>query len=77
MRRGIRLEEDVFCVIEKKYGPLQKCGLRLDSSYPEMGASADAIGENHTFEIKCPTTKENIDYYIDGKLYKVTRKLDC
>lgn len=46
---------------------MRKTGTMLEAEYPELGASADAIDEDCVFEIKCPSTNENIKNYIDSE----------
>ena len=71
MIRGRNLEPDVIKVVEHQENLcFSSVGLVLNRRRPIFGASPDAINNEYVLEVKCPTTEENIKYYIsqDGQV---------
>ena len=46
-------------------------GLILNQNYPELGASPDGVSDKFVFDVKCPSTEDNVkNYYCDGQFVK-------
>ncbi|XP_060807339.1 uncharacterized protein LOC132903320 isoform X2 [Amyelois transitella] len=74
MKRGRLLESQVLKEVEKKCNiKIDKCGLKLSSTYPIMGASPDGESSVYSIEIKCPTSVKAMGRYISSE-NKVTAK---
>lgn len=74
MKRGRLLESSVLKEVEKIYKiRINKCGLKLNSAYPIMGASPDGESSVYSIEIKCPTSGKATRRYISSG-NKVTAK---
>lgn len=65
----MKLEDDVFRLLKKKYPDIRKCGIVLRSDMQIFGASPHGITDSHVFEIKCPSKTETVGNYVrDGVL---------
>lgn len=59
------MEAKVIGVLAKERGRMpKKCGLLLDSSLPQYGASPDGLLDEYIIEIKCPTTEKTFKTYL-------------
>lgn len=43
---------------------IKKCGLKLSSEYPIVGASPDGLTEDYVIEVKCPLSEKAMSRYI-------------
>lgn len=70
MERGKRLEKEVLLKVTKMTGlRFQDCGLFLLTSFPVLGASPDALGDDFIVEIKCPSTSKTFHQFLpSGKV---------
>ncbi|CAG9793094.1 unnamed protein product [Diatraea saccharalis] len=67
MKRGRLLESQVLKEVEKICKiKINKCGLKLNSEYPIMGASPDGESSVYSIEIKCPSEKAMGRYVSSG-----------
>lgn len=74
MKRGRFLESQVLKQVEKiNKIKINECGLKLNSTYPIMGASPDGESSVYSIEIKCPTSEKAIGRYVSAG-NKVTAK---
>ncbi|CAG9792694.1 unnamed protein product [Diatraea saccharalis] len=65
MKRGRLLESQVLKEVEKICKiQINKCGLKLNSEYPIMGASPDGESSVYSIEIKCPTSEKAMGQYV-------------
>lgn len=73
MMRGTVLEEFVFEEVKKEFPDLKRSGLIMNhKAHPFFAASPDGLHEDFVLEIKCPSTKNTFDQYID--IDKLSRK---
>lgn len=64
MERGRRLEQEVLKVLEENLQTtLHRSGLLLNSNFPVIGASPDAVAEDFV-EVKCPVSLKSEERYI-------------
>ncbi|KAF9415527.1 hypothetical protein HW555_006846 [Spodoptera exigua] len=74
MERGRLLESQVLKEVEKICKiKISKCGLKLNSTHPIMGASPDGENSVYSIEIKCPTSEKAMGRYVSSG-NKVTAK---
>lgn len=74
MKRGRFLESNVLREVEKiNKIKINKCGLKLNSTHPIMGASPDGESSAYSIEIKCPTSEKAMGRYVSSG-NKVTAK---
>lgn len=74
MKRGRFLENQVLKEVEKINNiKINKCGLKLNSSYPIMGASPDGESYDYSIEVKCPKSAKAMGRYLTSG-NKVTAK---
>ncbi|XP_077275587.1 uncharacterized protein LOC143904644 [Temnothorax americanus] len=65
MQRGKRLEKEVLVEVGKITRlPFKDCGLILLPSFPVLGASPDAIGDDFVVEVKCPSSSKTFDQFL-------------
>ncbi|XP_011859819.1 PREDICTED: uncharacterized protein LOC105557244, partial [Vollenhovia emeryi] len=65
MKRGKILEEKVLAEVEKKMKlKCKRSGLILLPSFPILGASPDAVGDDFIIEIKCPAKENTVQNYV-------------
>lgn len=68
MKRGLQLEPQIIKILEFELNTeLRRCGTLLHPDYPMFNASADALGEDFTVEIKSPSTVEAGVNYINDE----------
>ena len=73
MMRGTVLEEFVFEEVKKEFPKLQRAGLIMNQKvHPFFAASPDGLHKDFVLEIKCPSTKNTFEQYID--VDKLSRK---
>lgn len=73
MMRGTVLEEFVFEVVKKEFPDLQRAGLIMNHDvHPFFAASPDGLHKDFVLEIKCPSTPNTFEQYID--INKLSRK---
>jgi len=72
MQRGKRLEKEVLDEVRKLTRlSFNDCGLVLLPSFPILGASPDAIGDDFIVEVKCPSSSKTLDHFLPhGKINK-------
>jgi hypothetical protein len=69
MKRGIRLEKEVFNILRKSFPDIRKSGLYISPSHPFFGASPDGETPDSIFEIKCPMSQRTVKNFIkDGRV---------
>lgn len=65
MSRGRKLEEAVRKIVEIKLGvKIDKCGLMISHEYLMIAGSPDGISDEFVIEIKCPTSANNYNNYV-------------
>ncbi|CAG4938604.1 unnamed protein product [Colias eurytheme] len=68
MKRGRLLESQVLNEVEKiRKIKISKCGLKLNSTHPIMGASPDGENSVYSIEIKCPTSEKAMERYVSSR----------
>lgn len=71
MQRGTNLEDQVFKILQNEMKlqghKLKQCGLFVDETLPQFGASPDGIADEFVVEIKCPATPKTYAEYISEK----------
>lgn len=72
MQRGKKLEKEILIEVGKITRlPFKDCGLVLLPSFPVLGASPDAIGNDFIIEVKCPSSLKAFDHFLpNGKINK-------
>lgn len=68
MMRGTVLEEFVFEEVKKEYPELERSGLIINPDvHPFFAASPDGLHKDFVLEIKCPSTPNTFEQYINIK----------
>lgn len=66
MMRGTVLEEFVFEEVKKEYPELERSGLIINPKvHPFFAASPDGLHKDFVLEIKCPSTQNTFNQYIN------------
>lgn len=69
MLRGQTLEPKVLAVVEKHLNVnFRKSGVILNSKFPILGASPDAVSSDFVVEIKCPASEKTIANYVKDNI---------
>lgn len=68
MKRGKTLEKQVLSALEGQLDvKFASAGIMLSATYPAIGATPDAVGEDVVVEIKCPSTLKTFTNYVNAK----------